>query len=603
MCQGYFYIYHMRFNRIAIIISLIVFSTLLAVFCTSKNNPADRIKTSFSGSLKDLQNSVKLSFYTTVEKGDHEEIKKAFLKARSKYKSIEYYIEYFFPTTAVMLNGAPIDEIELGENLIENPTGFQVMEALVYETPTKGNKAKLLNEIKKMNLNLERISRFNEQYQITDAQIFDAIRLEIFRITSLGITGFDVPIALSSITEADAALQGIGNAVYLYHDQKTAGSITAARDYLEKNTDFNSFDRLTFTTNYLQRISDNLDRLRKQENIPTVSSGSGFNDSTVNMFQRNALLTNRFVGNSTLYLTKEKAMLGKLLFSDVILSDKANRSCQSCHQNDLAFTDGIAKPNAQTKGKTLERNTPTLTYASLQRGFFYDLKAGSLEDQALDVIHQSEEMGGSLDKASLRINRSKRYQQLIRKAFGDTTTKINPWKIQHALASYIRTLNSFSSRLDRYMRGEKNQLDNTEKAGYNLFMGKAKCGSCHFAPLFNGTQSPMFSKSEAEVLGVPAKADTSMAKIDGDLGRYALYQYRQYKHSFKTPTLRNISKTAPYMHNGVYKTLEEVLDFYSRGGGAGIGIKLENQTLSSEKLNLNKKEINSIIAFLKTLED
>lgn len=593
----------MRFKRIAIFLFLITFTTLIAVYCTFRPSPSERIKSAFSDSLEELRQTVKEDFYSSVQKGKSDDIKKTFLKARTSYKSIEYYIEYFFPSTAVMLNGAPIDEIELGENLIENPTGFQVMEEFVYEPLTTESKAELLNEIKKMNNNLERISRFNEQYQITDAQIFDAIRLEIFRITSLGITGFDAPIALHSLAEADASLKGIDQALYIYHDNGITKSISEARTYLKKNSDFNAFNRLEFTTDYLQFISNNLDRLRKTKNIPTVASGSGLNDQTINMFQRNAFNVNRFVGNSTLYYSKDKAMLGKVLFSDAILSDKGNRSCQSCHQQNLAFTDGLVKPNAQTKGQILERNTPTLNYASLQRGFFYDLKAGTLEDQALDVIHHKEEMGGSLEAAALRINQSPDYQKLIKKAYGDSVSKINPWKIQHALATYIRSLNPFSSRLDRYLRGEKNQLNSAEKEGYNLFMGKAKCGSCHFAPIFNGTQSPMFAKSEAEVLGVPIAPDTVNAKIDPDLGRYALYQYPQYKHSFKTPTLRNISRTAPYMHNGVFKTLEEVIDFYNRGGGTGIGIRLDNQTLSADKLNLSKNEIQSIIKFLATLED
>jgi len=593
----------MRFKKTAIFLFLITVTTLLTFYCTPGRSQAERVKLSFSNSLTDLKKKVKEKFYAAAENGKAEEIRKAFLEARKSYKSIEFYIEYFFPSTAVMLNGAPIDEIELGENLIENPTGFQVMEGLVYETPSDENRALLLNEIKKMSLNLDRIDRFNEQYQITDAQIFDAIRLEIFRITALGITGFDAPIALNSLTEADASLAGVDKVLLVYHDENTAKSIAAARDYLGRNSNFNAFNRLEFTTSHLQDISNNIDRLKKEKNIPSVSSGSGLNDHTINMFQRDALSLNRFVGNTTLYFSKDKALLGKMLFSDTILSDRGNRTCQTCHQPDRAFTDGLAKSIAQTKNSTLARNTPTLNYAALQRGFFYDLKAGTLEDQALDVIHQKEEMAGSLENASLRINQSKTYRKLIKKAYGDSVSKIDPWKIQHALATYIRTLNPFSSRLDRYMRGEKSQLTAIEKVGYNLFMGKAKCGSCHFAPIFNGTQSPMFLKSEAEVLGVPAKPDTVNAKIDTDLGRYALYQYPQYKYAFKTPTLRNITKTAPYMHNGVYKTLEEVLDFYNRGGGAGIGIKLDNQTLSTDKLNLNKEEIKAILAFLHSLED
>lgn len=153
------------------------------------------------------------------------------------------------------------------------------------------------------------------------------------------------------------------------------------------------------------------------------------------------------------------------------------------------------------------------------------------------------------------------------------------------------------------MQGDKTQLNVQEKSGFNLFMGKGKCGTCHFAPLFNGTQAPLFQKSEAEVLGVPAHPDTANAKIDKDEGRFTLNPYPQYKYAFKTTTLRNLSKTAPYMHNGVYKTLEEVLNFYNRGGGAGIGIALDNQTLQAEPLNLSPKEIQDIIAFLNTMDD
>ncbi|WP_316753209.1 cytochrome-c peroxidase [Pedobacter gandavensis] len=589
---------------------LITITTLLSIFCSTKEPaPSLQVKAVFDQELDSLQQIVDEEFFPAIQQQQEEKLRQSFLKARNQYKKIEYYMEYFFPTTAVFINGAPIDEIELGENLIQEPTGFQVMEELIYEVPNKENREALLNEVRKMQLNLKRVGRYHAQYEITDAQVFDALRLEVFRIASLGITGFDNPTALASIPEAASALQGIKRTIQQYkNNDKQVEMIDNAISYTKQFPDYNSFNRLDFMTKHLQPISKSMDQLRRDHRIEVVSGASAMTDDAISLFQKEALNVNKFVGNHTEYISNEKVALGKLLFNSTILSNGGNKSCVSCHHEGKAFSDGLVTAGSTQKdasGKTIPllRNTPTLAYAGFQRGFFYDLKAGTLEDQALDVVHNKHEMDGSLEEASKRINHNQTFKVAFAKAFGAENTNANPWKIQHALASYIRSLAPFSSRLDQYMQGDHTKLNEEEKAGFNLFMGKAKCGSCHFAPLFNGTQSPLFEKSEAEVLGVPAKADTANAKIDKDPGRFTLNPYPQYKYAFKTTTLRNIAKTAPYMHNGVYKTLEEVLDFYNRGGGAGIGIKLENQTLSPDLLNLSKKEINSIVAFLKTLDD
>jgi cytochrome c peroxidase len=584
---------------------LIAISTTLSIFCTDKNPlPSEEIKSSFDTQLLKLQSVIDNHLLPAIEKKDEKAIKTSFLLSRIEYKKIEYYIEYFFPSTSALLNGAPIDEIELGENLIEEPTGFQVMEELIYDQPTPENYNKLANEVRKMQANLKRVARFNEQYEITDAQIFDAVRLEIFRITSLGITGFDTPAALQSLPEAVAALNGIANVLNSYDNSTELNNdFKNAISFLRNAKDFNSFNRLDFITRHLQPLSSRIDQLRRKLKIETAASGSALQDDAISLFQKDAFNIDKFVGNYTEFISKEKISLGKMLFNSTILSNGGNRSCASCHHEGKAFTDGLTTAEGLNGTKFLLRNTPTLTYAGLQRGFFYDLKAGSLEDQALDVVHHKNEMDGSLTEAAKRINSNERYLKGFSKAFKDSVGKADAWKIQHALASYIRSLAPFSSRLDKYMQGDKSKLHAQEKSGFNLFMGKAKCGSCHFAPLFNGTQAPLFQKSEAEVLGVPAHADTANAQLDKDPGRFTLNPYPQYKYAFKTTTLRNVAKTAPYMHNGAYKTLEEVLDFYNRGGGAGIGIALDNQTLSPDPLNLSKKEIQDIIAFLKTLDD
>jgi cytochrome c peroxidase len=160
----------------------------------------------------------------------------------------------------------------------------------------------------------------------------------------------------------------------------------------------------------------------------------------------------------------------------------------------------------------------------------------------------------------------------------------------------------FSAKIDQYFRGQIN-LNESETNGFNLFTGKAKCATCHFIPVYNGTIPPWFNNTESEVIGVPKSVRWSDAEIDEDLGRYNLNQIEQLKYSFKTPTIRNIEKTAPYMHNGVYNKLDDVIKFYELGGGNGIGMNLAYQTLPFDNLQLTASEKNDLISFMKTLTD
>lgn len=169
------------------------------------------------------------------------------------------------------------------------------------------------------------------------------------------------------------------------------------------------------------------------------------------------------------------------------------------------------------------------------------------------------------------------------------------------MSAYVSTLNAFNSKFDRNIRNEENTFTESEINGFNLFMGKALCATCHFLPLTNGSLPPFYKLSEREVLGVPESKNNN--KLDNDLGFYWTYQADIHRGAFKTPTLRNISKTAPYMHNGIYNTLEEVMVFYNAGGGKGFGFEIANQTLPSQELNLTQDEMNDLISFMKTLED
>ena len=232
------------------------------------------------------------------------------------------------------------------------------------------------------------------------------------------------------------------------------------------------------------------------------------------------------------------------------------------------------------------------------KSFFLDNRAGSLEGQIVGVVKNHDEFNTDLEHIIKVIKEDKNYSIAFDTLYKRGATDLN---IRHSIASYIRTLNPFNSKFDNNINGKENTLTKEEIKGFNLFMGKAACATCHFPPLFNGTVPPNFNESELEVIGV---AQTQKNKyLDNDYGRYNIFKTEERKGAFKTPTIRNIVLTAPYMHNGAYNNLEDVMDFYNKGGGVGLGFDLPNQTLPFENLNLSNEEIQYIIIFMETLTD
>jgi cytochrome c peroxidase len=289
------------------------------------------------------------------------------------------------------------------------------------------------------------------------------------------------------------------------------------------------------------------------------------------------------------------------LFADPGLSGTGTRSCQSCHQPGKAFTDGLVKNTVIGNNALLKRNTPTLLNAALQPSQFYDMRVNTLEDQSLSVVQSILEMHGSMTLSVGRLWKDKQYRELFSKAFPrKDRTGIDTLEIMNAIGSYVRSLVLLNSRFDEYMRGNRSAMATDEINGFNLFMGKAKCATCHYMPLFNGTFPPRYVKTESEVIGVPG--DTLHKKIDDDMGRYAVIETESFRHAFKIPTVRNAARTAPYMHNGVFMSLEQVMDFYNKGGGAGMGMTIENQTLPFDKPGLTEKEKEDVILFIKSLD-
>lgn len=532
------------------------------------------------------------------------EIVEQFKKSRLAYKKAEWAIEYFMPETARFMNGPALDEMELEENKSFEPHGFQVIEEMIYPEYNSSDKENVIRESKIFQSNIKQVQNTFEVITISNNHVLDAASQTIYRVISLGITGFDSPILQSSISETGESLISILKPLELINsNSKTLAELKkltqSAQKYCQENNNFNAFNRAIFITEYLNPISKKIKAFQKQENIKNVKKTNPLNPDIETLFDKNAFDVNAFVLSQDYNFSTEKAKLGEKLFYDTNLSKNNDRSCATCHQPEKAFTDGL-KTNVSLTGSNLARNTPTLTYASLQNAQFWDMRQLDLEKQSVDVIQNKDEMHGSMDDIHAKILLNDEYIQLFKKAY-PKTAKPEPWQIQNAIASYVRSLNSFDSRFDDYMRGNKNSLSQQEIEGMNLFMGKAKCATCHFTPLFNGTVPPSYSKSEHEVIGTPQ--DAAGKKLSPDQGRYLFNKMPQLVGAFKTPTVRNAAVTAPYMHNGVFKTLEEVVDFYNKGGGKGLGLEVENQTLPFDELKLTKNEEKALVAFMKTLTD
>jgi cytochrome c peroxidase len=306
----------------------------------------------------------------------------------------------------------------------------------------------------------------------------------------------------------------------------------------------------------------------------------------------------------------EKKELGKILFYDVALSKNYKMSCATCHNPSIAFTDGETKSKGSLPGTHTQRNAPTLINSALSTKYFYDMSTSYLEEQIEHVVNNSIEFNTDYMEISSRLSQNQNIIELMKKIYPKSSNNtISSGLISSALAMYIRSLISFESPVDSLLRGDsikKNSILNGKhlkkvKDGFNIFMGKAQCGTCHFPPTFSGLVPPLYNDNDSEIIGVPSHSTSKI--LDPDIGRAGVYKYSSiiYNHAFKTPGIRNIAKTSPYMHNGVYKSLQQVIDFYNNGGGIGLGIKLSNQTLPANALNLHKKEKENLIHFMNAL--
>ena len=278
-------------------------------------------------------------------------------------------------------------------------------------------------------------------------------------------------------------------------------------------------------------------------------------------------------------LTPAKIRLGARLFRERRLSRDGSLACADCHQPKRAFTDGRATA-VGVFGREGPRSVPTLINRAWGKAFFWDGRIPKLEQQVVQPILAKLEMDLTLEEAVQRLQSSRSYHKEFNRVFGRDP---NPEDLASALAAYVRTINAGDSPYDRYLFGARDALTEQQFAGLTLFRGKANCTFCHAGPTLSDEEFH----------------NTGVAWRDGkylDEGRALVTQLGTDRGKFKTPTLREVSRTAPYMHDGSLATLEDVVKFYSDGGRDN-----PNRDIVLQRLNLSDRERADLVSFLRAL--
>lgn len=290
--------------------------------------------------------------------------------------------------------------------------------------------------------------------------------------------------------------------------------------------------------------------------------------------------------------TPQQIDLGRYLFFDPILSKDATVSCASCHQPEKGFSDGLAT-SVGIGGQTVNRGAPSLWNVAFLKLFFWDGRATSLEQQMQGPLFAENEMANDPDNLRTTLNSISRYKSMFREAFPERSeAEIQLSEVYTALAAFQTSLVSLNSRYDQYAHGFHGALNKNEIEGMNIFRSfVARCAECHTPPLFTNQQ--------LAVLGTPEPDGKEL-----DPGAQIPYNDPTLRGAFKVPSLRNVAKTAPYMHSGRFKTLRETVEFYTKGRGHAVP-EGENLYLHWHiwEPELSDNELDRLVDFLQTLTD
>lgn len=550
------------------------------------------------------------------------ELNKQYRLARNQYKDAEFMLYYLNPVEVnTHINGAPLPQLAPdADNLsVLQPSGWQVIDELIAGPKGPDEFAAISTECDGLLVRMQQLRGFQQHLTLSDRHLFEAVREGIIYISTLSITGFDTPGTASGLEDASIALKRIQWGFNLYSqrlEELDFQGLHRANEIFERgiawleHADFDNFDRFTFTRDVLNPLStwlleaQSVLHIEYRDEVEALPMAVNFRSP--HLYAEDFLNDDFF--KPRVKTERESAIkeLGRTLFFDPILSANNERACASCHAPELAFSEDRPTSLAFDEKSALNRNAMTLVNSVYSEHFFYDLRAGNLFTQFEHVLISEGEFNSSYPEVTEKLNNCPDYQALFNDAFKLNGRGVRKEHVNKALATYVASLHSFNSPFDQMIRNER-PSDNSVVQGFNLFLGKAQCGTCHFPPTFAGLRPPHFNDSESEVLGVPMNEDLEHPVPDEDPGRMASGRPRDrvnfYHQSFKTVTVRNSEISGPYFHNGSFSSLEQVIEFYQKGGGAGLGLDVPHQTLPFDSLELSTKEIQSIISFLHALTD
>lgn len=542
-------------------------------------------------------------------------------ECRLKLKASDFWTRYLLPEIYKKLNGPlPVEwENEVFEKY-EPPyrlTGAGLSLAEIYLDNEKIAVDTLADLIK---ISLENIPLYRSdsllQVLNTPDHFFLANRLFLLNLAAIYTTSFDTPDTSRVVPELRFMLQATSD-LYAAFEQSFPDR-TLSVPYLQRYEEmiqfvndqpdtYSLFDHFGFIRNYVNPLFRfNQEMISNYGIVSRHYYDYALNDTVRSLFDK-ALFTSHQIKGVYAFVEDPKVLsdirdAGRLLFYDPILSGNLSRSCASCHRPDMYFTDTTrATPFLYNQQGHLDRNAPSLINSVYNHLLMADGRHMSLQLQGKEVMFHPDEMNGNADSLVARVMSCKEYESLFKRLLRYTPEekKVTIDHIISAITYYYAGFSQYYAPFDDAFN--KGSLPGNDViAGFNVFMSKAKCATCHFVPHFNGLKPPYLA-SEFEVIGVPA--DTSFSKLSADSGRYSACPAPETLHAFRTGSLRNIDHTAPYMHNGVFSHLDQVIRFYDEGGGAGRGLDVPNQTLDAAPLHLTDGEKKELLAFMTSLNE